>query len=374
MSNADDLRKSLERLVALGKTPEVNIRPVLLRVLVDLFVRRRHHSPSELAQFAEIVLALLSQADEQTRAIVAEKLARHPATPEVVLLRLMDDADVVAAPILEHAAIDDAARTSAATWGTETRALAVARRTDLDETTVRYLADRPEPEVLLALASNLAAPIDRATLRYLVRRARTDAGLARALLARRSHPADLGPLFLLADAEQRSEILLAVRREDLSPERRRQHLTAEEQAALGKVERTINASEREGLDTALADALGIAVEDVWAILDDPRGEPLAVALAAIGASPELAARLFILSGPAIGHSVMAVRLLTNLVDTLPMRTARRLVAAFASSHPRLSRPAAEPAPAGSSREVAEARRARRVHAVPPRQASGTGSA
>ena len=38
MTQGDDLRQSLERLVKLGQTPDVDIRPVLLRVLVDLFV------------------------------------------------------------------------------------------------------------------------------------------------------------------------------------------------------------------------------------------------------------------------------------------------------------------------------------------------
>ena len=85
-----------------------------------------------------------------------------------------------------------------------------------------------------------------------------------------------------------------------------------EAAALLRVERAILSPDRDGFDVALADALDSRLDDVWRLIDDPRGEPLALALAAIGAPAELAARVFILSGPAIGHSVMAARTLTTL--------------------------------------------------------------
>ena len=52
---------------------------------------------------------------------------------------------------------------------------------------------------------------------------------------------------------------------------------------------------------------------------------------------ELAARVVILSGPAIGHSVMAVRTLTALVEDLPRRTASRVVAAMTQAGVRAQR-------------------------------------
>ncbi len=72
-------------------------------------------------------------------------------------------------------------------------------------------------------------------------------------------------------------------------------------------------------------------------------------MAAIGASPEFAARVFILSGPAIGHSVMAVRKLTAVVESLPMRTAARIVAAMTSTSGRASRLAGHESDAGKPR-------------------------
>ena len=337
MDHDDDLRASLERLVRLGRTPDLDIRPVLLRVLVDMFARRLHHTPSDLAQFEDMIGRLLDDADADVRRSVAEKLAGHPATPRRLIDRFLDEGGDVGAVVLGRAAVDGAALLNAAAWGTAAMALAVAGRPDLTGEIVTSLVDRPEPEVLLAVANNPAAPIGAETFRYLVRRARDDADLGRALLRREGWAAERAPLFLVADSAQRGAIILAARRDDLSPEAPTARLTADETAALERVERAVLDPDREGFDTALAMALNLSVEDAWRLIDDPKGEPLALALAAIGASPELAARVFILSGPAIGHSVMAVRSLTALVESLrsAARVRMRAEEVVAAAHRRI---------------------------------------
>ncbi len=370
MAQGDDLRQSLERLVNLGQTPDVDIRPVLLRVLVDLFVGKQQHARDDLAQFEDMMQHLLDDADADVRLIVAEKLAPHPATPRSLLDRFLGYGGAIAIPVLEHAAVDEAVLLAVANWGPTAAAGAIAARVDLQPATAAALADRPEPDVLLALARNAAAPIDRPTYQYLVRRSRDDEALARALLAREGHPADWAALFLVANSEQRAAIMLAARREDLGPEARRLRLNPEETAALTGVERAILSPDRDGFDTALAVALRMPLSDVWRLIDDPKGEPLALALAAIGASAELAARVFILSGPAIGHSVMAVRMLTTLVETMPRRTASRLIAAMTHAAARLPRNTAEKAETtvrGQSHEDGRsvARAAARTATEPP---------
>lgn len=335
MAQGDDLRQSLERLVKLGQTPDVDIRPVLLRVLVDLFVCKEQHAQADLAQFENMMQHLLDDADGDVRLIVAEKLAPHPATPRSLLDRFLGYGGAIAVPVLEHAAVGQEALLGVANWGQTATARAIAGRVDLDVAIAAALADRPEPDVLLALARNAAAPIDRATFQYLVRRSRDDEALARALLAREGYLADRAPLFLMANSEQRAAIMLAARREDLSPEPSRMRLGPGETAALTRVERAILSPDRDGFDSALGFALRMPVAEAWRLIDDPKGEPLALALAAIGASAELAARVFILSGPAIGHSVMAVRTLTTLVETMPRRTASRLIAAMTHGAARL---------------------------------------
>ena len=331
MNEGDDLRRSLERLVALGQTPDVNIRPVLLRVLVDLFVRKAHHAPDELAQFEEIAHRLLEEVDADTRLIVAEKLARCPRSPRSFIDRFLADGGLAASVVVAHADLEHKVLLKAASWGSSEMAAAVARRTDLGLEISRSLAERPERDVLLALCANPTAPLDRPLTQYIVRRARGDEELSRLLLARSATSADFAPLFLLANAEQRAAIILSARRDDLGPESTRPRLSADQTAALSRVERSILSSDQDSFEDALAAGLNISVSEADRIIDDPHGEPLAIALAALGASPEFAARVFILSGPAIGYSVMAVRSLIALVESLSMRTAGRLIAAMTST-------------------------------------------
>lgn len=359
MDHDDDLRGSLERLVRLGRTPDVDIRPVLLRVLVDMFARRLHHTPGDLAQFEDMIGRLLDDADGEVRQTVADRLAGHPATPRSLLERFLREGDAVAAPVLARAAVDPGTVLDAAEWGTPAMALAVASRPDLSPEAVASLVDRPERDVLLAVAGNGAAPVGLDVFRYLVRRARDDEALGRALLRRDMPPSERAPLFLFADSAERAAIILAARRDDLRPDGERARPNADEAAALERVERAVTAPDRDGFDTALAAALNIRLDDVWRLIDDPKGEPLALALAAVGASPELAARVFILSGPAIGHSVMAVRSLTALVEGMPRRTAGRLVAAMTHAAARtVRRTAAEAEGRGRAEDGRSIARAR----------------
>ena len=375
MNEGDDVHRSLERLVALGQTPEVNIRPVLLRVLVDLFVRKTCHSLSETSQFEEIVQKLLEAADEDTRLIVAEKLSHHRATPRALLDRFLAERGPAAALVLAHAPVDRDALLAAASWGTPDMAAAVARRSGLDLALCRSLSERPEREVLLALIRNPTAPLDRPLFQYMVRRARGDDELSRLLLERPCEAADLAPFFLLATGEQRAAILLSMRRDDFGPESRRPRLNEEEAAALTRVERSLLSSDQDSFDAALAAALNLSLAETWRIIDDRRGEPLAVALTAIGASPEFAARVFILSGPSIGHSVMAVRSLVAIVDSLPMRTASRLLAAMTGTSAKASRSRTQPEveAGGRRRSVADSRPVQPALAALQRRTSGARS-
>ena len=203
--------------------------------------------------------------------IVAEKLAPHPATPRSLLLRFLDYGGAISLPVLEHAAVAQEALLGVANWGLTEAARAITGRSDLDLAIVAALADRPEPDLLLAVARNAAAPIDRSTFQYLVRRSRDDEELARALLAREGYPADRAPLFLVASSEQRAAIMLAARREDLGPETRRLRLGAEETAALTRVERAILSPDRDGFDTALASALRMPLSGVWRLIGRSEG-------------------------------------------------------------------------------------------------------
>jgi len=88
----------IEGLVDLGCRKGIDVRPTLLRVLTDLYVQTRSHTPSEEAQYVELALRLIEGVDSPTRAIVAERLAAYPRPPLVVVRRLQELAEQTPAP------------------------------------------------------------------------------------------------------------------------------------------------------------------------------------------------------------------------------------------------------------------------------------
>ena len=80
----------LDNLVDLACRDGVEIRPVLLRVLTDLFVQKPSHSAEEEAQYVELALRLIDAADAETRSAVATRLSTYPNAPVAVLRRLIE--------------------------------------------------------------------------------------------------------------------------------------------------------------------------------------------------------------------------------------------------------------------------------------------
>jgi hypothetical protein len=78
----------IEGLLNLACRSGVDIRPTLLRVLTDLYVQARSHSPSDEAQYVELALRLIDSVDESTLSIVASRLAVYPRAPSAVIARL----------------------------------------------------------------------------------------------------------------------------------------------------------------------------------------------------------------------------------------------------------------------------------------------
>ncbi len=79
---------TIDSLVDLACRDGVDIRPTLLRVLTDLYVQKPVHNADEEVQYTELALGLIDAVDAPTRAAVASRLARYPAAPAALLLRL----------------------------------------------------------------------------------------------------------------------------------------------------------------------------------------------------------------------------------------------------------------------------------------------
>jgi len=88
MKDVPDL-PNLDGLAELGARDNVDIRPTLLRVMTDLYIQKDHHSEQEERHFTELALRLIDLVDAETRAVVARKIAAHPAAPLAVRQRLM---------------------------------------------------------------------------------------------------------------------------------------------------------------------------------------------------------------------------------------------------------------------------------------------
>src|ERR1700682_3738944 len=90
----------LEGLVDLNRQDGIDMRPTLLRVLTDLYLQRRTHTPEDERYYTELALRLIDATDVAQRAALAARLAPYPSAPREVLLRLAHDVIEVAAAIL----------------------------------------------------------------------------------------------------------------------------------------------------------------------------------------------------------------------------------------------------------------------------------
>ena len=67
---------SLQGLIELSRRDGVEIRPKLLRVLVDLYIQQPMHTESEAARFTELVCRLVERADPPTRIAMSSRPSR----------------------------------------------------------------------------------------------------------------------------------------------------------------------------------------------------------------------------------------------------------------------------------------------------------
>jgi hypothetical protein len=90
----------------------VDIRPALLRAMIDLYVQKQTHTEQEEQHFTKLALRLIDLVDAKTRAVVANKIAGYPTAPAAVRQRLLkelislkapDPADAEARPLASNA-------------------------------------------------------------------------------------------------------------------------------------------------------------------------------------------------------------------------------------------------------------------------------
>ncbi len=311
-----------------GKEQRRIVDASLLRAIVDQFVERTMHPTADIRQFEQLALGLIDIVDCETVARLALPLCFHPETPPSIFARLFDkggSATALAFQFAPYLAPRDMIAT--AEHGPAALAVAVARRRVLDRETVAALASRSETDVLRALASNPAAHFDAASRRALALAARDDATLARMLLDRDDLDIDPEPLFLAATRLERMAIVLNACRRALATGGSEAPRCADP-AFVSRLETAAQRRDRDAMANLLADALDCRKDRARALLADPQGDALALALGALGVSLESATRIFLCGDAAIAHNVDGVRALIALMRSTPQRAAARIVGAM----------------------------------------------
>jgi hypothetical protein len=281
---------SLNGLADIGLRSGVDMRPTLIRVLTDLYVQKLAHTADEERHYTELALRLLDGVDVPTRASVAARLAKHLSPPLRVIQYLVNDLPDVAAPLRGHAALKPTAQPAA-----------------------------PAPPVAIAPAIEHTAepspqeePIEHEPVTDL--RATMDATTA----------TELNDIFLTAAEHERRLILLNLHvAAPLSPG---QVVVLRDPGIGQRLEAAALGNHREELVKHLAEALRIPRDQARCIVRDEHGEPIVVAVKALGIPRDVVYRILMFVNPAVGHSVERVHALAMLYDEMTAQAAEGMVA------------------------------------------------
>ena len=279
---------TLQHIAARGLSEAGGPKPLLLRVLVDLFVRRPSHSEDEIQHCAEIAHTILPSATRAEIDHAAMRLCTHPAAPGELLDLLAVRANEGAILLFEKCRrLSTAVLQNAAVAGPFAAAHAIATRDDLDPGTIALLAARHEREILLALVENEFAPLSANILPQVISRAERDAEIAHALCQRLAHRAEVLGLFLHAARTDRLLMIAAARS--------RMENTRQDAMLLVPVHPAeLEAAARTGAKAFafhLAKSLELSEELARSMNEDRGGEALIVALRALGLDEDVIARL-----------------------------------------------------------------------------------
>ena len=324
----------LDGLFALSRTPGLDVRPTLLRVLTDLFVDARQRGEDDIERYAELAGHLVDQVDDETRLVVAGKLAPCAFAPRPVIDKLIAAEPGVAARVIEVSPL----LTREDLWtlvtdGGPVTSAAIARRSDLDGELIRFLARKGQPSVAEALARNLAAAMDRETIALLSPLAATTPGLAGLLAQRSGVKAEwLAPIFLDLEGDVRTRVMESfIQADPTSRPLPREALILAPKLVLDALEAAALSRETEALAHNIASLFGMSEETALRIVTDRTGEALALTLVAIDVPIDQATRILMFANSEAGASFTHMRALVRLVETMPRSAATRLARLFSET-------------------------------------------
>jgi uncharacterized protein (DUF2336 family) len=294
----------IQGLVELARRDRVELRPVLLRVLTDLYVQEAVHGPAERARYAELACRFLDNADLATRTIVAERLASYLGTPPAVAGKLAHDEISVANPLLRRStALSEAELHSILDHRGIAHAIAIAARENLPASVAQRLRETGMVRAIPAIAPARAAPELNPGVTY--------------ALARR---------FLATKTDERRLILTALA--CCPPVDHEERLRRIDRSFNDRLERSALRHRTPEFVALLHEQGGMPGDVAERIVSDPSGEPLAAICRALDMPFDTASRILLFLNSAIGGSVQQVLGLASSYDEMRPASARRLAAAW----------------------------------------------
>lgn len=307
----------------------VDIRPTLLRVLTDQYLRSPVHSPDDERHYTELAMRLLDETDIATRTAVSVRLAPHACAPRPIVLRLARDVVEVAEPVLLHSPSLTPADCEAIIQERGViYAGILARRGKLEHSkpaAQQAAAATPAPVMSTTPAPQPAAP------------ATTDAGKGEHHAIDDSEPPiddpaahELSELFFTADSVERRFILVSL---DYAEWPAGEPIAPLQRADIWRMETAALRHHTSTVMRELERALGISHQQARRIVEDPQGEPMIVAAKALSIPADVLQRIVLFMNPLVGQSVDRVYELAALYREISTEAACRLIAILRAAEP-----------------------------------------
>ena len=298
----------LEGLIDLDPRGGVDMRPTLLRVLTDLYLQKPAHSADDERYYTELALRLIDATDVAARAALAARLARYPAAPREVILRLARDVIEVAGPVLTFSRALTASDVAAIRdqCGPGHAAMIGARSAE-------SLAEPPAAEDEKPTADQAAA--------------------------------ELSELFYAADSIERRHILINLDYAAWLPAALAATL---ERKDVWRLESATLQHNLELVAREIERTLGVSHQQANRMIQDKLGEPIVVAAKAMALPGDVLQRMLLFVNPHVGQSIDRVYELAGLFDEITVDAARRLIVLLRDADPAEYRPARHESPAWRS--------------------------
>jgi uncharacterized protein (DUF2336 family) len=321
----------------------------LVRALAELFVHAPEPRPgndrsplaaSETVLFEELFLSVYNDADEPDRAFAARLLASRIDLPVAVASLLARDTIAVAGPFLAATpAIPPLEMTRVICLTGPAHREVIARRPGLDPRVVDALLYAPDRGVAAALAANpavefseqqinrirAAVPADTIPERLLSRPAESEAAAPRGATLPIDSFFELAPTARAAALATMRAEAVGLAGPGFGPRVDAARRAARRPDLEARLKEAAFERDRSGFAAALADGLALPRDLARRIVDDPAGEPLVVALGALGLDARLANSLLLWVVPK-ASDIRHMRELAQLFDLLGWRTAETIMA------------------------------------------------